>query len=93
MRRIDDRTKERLEEYARKSCRERPKRIEAERSQKGRYHTDVTLHFDKQKPVTISVHDMMLGHSADDTLGDGCEKSFYSGAIKNARSKGNKRRK
>jgi len=87
MRRIDDRTKERLEEYARKSCREKSRDIEVERSRRGKYHTDVTLHFDKQKPVTISVHDMMLGHSADNTLGDGLEKSFYSGAIKNARDK------
>ena len=88
MRRIDNRTKEHLAELARKSCKEKPSRIEVERSRKDKYHTDVTMHFDKQKPVKITVHDMMLGHSADDTLGRRCESSFYSGAIKNARKKG-----
>lgn len=88
MRRIDKDTKERLEEFARKSCRERPRKMEVTRSGRGGCHTDVIMHFDKQKPVKITVHDMMLGHSADDTLGNQCEKSFYSGAFKNARKKG-----
>jgi hypothetical protein len=87
MKRVDDRIKQQIAEYARRNCRERPKHLEVENSRRDRHHTDVTIHFEKQRPVTISVHDMMLSEMSADTLGSSCEKSYLQGAVKNAAQK------
>jgi hypothetical protein len=84
---MDERIKGQIKEYAQSVCKERPRNIEMERSRKDKYHTDVTIHFDKQKPVTITVHDMMISEGNADTLGRQCERSYLAGAIKNSAQK------